>query len=157
MTDFSPPVPGLELLARFEVELGPITDLGEVGMGKRRLVPITGGKFEGTRLKGKVLPGGADWQLVQSDGVARIDTRYSLETDDGAIIGIATQGVRHGPSEIITALSKGRNVDPSRYYFRFVASFETGASKYSWLNRVIAIGSGMRLANAVIYNAYVVT
>jgi len=152
---YNPPVPSLQFLARFEVELGSLIELGDTGTGKKRIIPINGGRFEGPNFKGSILPGGADWQLVQNNGVARIDTRYHLKTDDGAILTIATQGVRHGPPEVITALAKGKKVDPARYYFRFNIRFETGASKYAWLNRSIAVGSGMRLANAVIYDAYV--
>ncbi len=154
---FEPPVPGLEFLARFEVELGTLMELGEVGIGRRRVIPIIGGKFEGPRLQGRVLNSGADWQLVQNDGLARIDTRYSLETSDGALINIATRGIRRGPPEIIAALGKGKLVDPTKYYFRFTAHFETGAAKYTWLNKTLVIGAGMRLADSVIYNAYAVT
>jgi hypothetical protein len=154
---FEPPVPGLDFLARFEVELGTLVELGEIGTGRRRDIPIIGGKFEGPRLQGRILNGGADWQLVQHDGLSRIDTRYSLQTDDGALINIATRGIRRGPPEIIAALSKGKPVDPAKYYFRFTAHFETGASKYTWLNKSLSIGAGVRLANSVIYNAYLVT
>jgi len=157
-TSFQPPKPSLEFLARFEVALNaPVLELGQIeSLGKRRVIPITGGKFEGPRLKGRVLNNGADWQLVLADGLAQIDTRYALETDDGALIYIQTRGVRHGPSEVLAELAEGNPVDPNRYYFRVYIQYETSAERYRWLNRTLAIGSGMRLGSAVVYDAYVV-
>ncbi|HLH67944.1 MAG TPA: DUF3237 domain-containing protein [Candidatus Dormibacteraeota bacterium] len=152
-----PPTPGLELLARFEVELGKPLEVGEVGTGQRRIIPIVGGRFRGPRFNGRVLPGGADWQLVQADGVARIDTRYALQTDDGASVFISTGGIRHGPPEVIAALARGEWVEPSRYYFRVALRFETGAQAYGWLNRAVAIAAAVRLPEAVVYDAFLVT
>ncbi len=152
-----PPTPGLEFLARFEVELGPPLEVGKIGGGWRRIIPIANGRFRGPRFTGQVLPGGADWQLVQADGLARIDTRYTLQTDDGALVFIATQGVRHGPPEVIEALARGEWVDPRRYYFRVTLRFETGAPAYDWLNRVVAVGAAVRLPAVVVYNAFIVT
>jgi hypothetical protein len=152
-----PPVPGLEFLARFDVELAPPIDVGDVGTGRRRVIPITGGRFTGPLLSGRVLPGGADWQLVEADGTARIDTRYGLETADGAPIFIATRGVRHGPPEVLAALRRGESVDPARYSFRVVVDLETGVQRYAWLNRALIVGAGMRLPSSVAFNAYLVT
>jgi hypothetical protein len=89
---FEPPKPSLEFLARFEVNLdAPTLEVGEVeGVGKRRIIPITGGRFSGPRLKGQVLNNGADRQVVQADGLAKLDTRYTLKTDDDARIDIFT-------------------------------------------------------------------
>jgi hypothetical protein len=156
-SQYPPPVPGLQFLAKFEVELGLIQELGDIGIGRRRVIPITGGHFEGPDFKGKVLSLGADWQLVYHDGTAVIDTRYGLETDDGALIYITTNGFRHGPPEVIAAIGRGEPVDPAKYYFRVNVRFETGASKYLWLNRTLAVGAGMRLANSVLFTAYRVT
>lgn len=155
---FEPPKPGLEFMARFEVSLdAPVLEVGEVeGTGNRRIIPITGGKFQGPRLKGQILNNGADWQVVQSNGLARLDTRYALRTDDEALIYIQTRGFRYGPAEVLAEVAKGNPVDPSKYYFRVYIQFETGDSRYAWLNRTMAIGSGMRLRNAVIYDAYVI-
>jgi hypothetical protein len=155
---FEPPKPGLEFLARFEVKLdAPVLEVGEVeGIGKRRIIPITGGSFLGPRLRGKVLNNGADWQVVQADGLARLDTRYALETDDGTLIYIQTRGFRYGPQDVMAELARGKPVDPNRYFFRVYVQFETSASQYSWLNRAMAIGAGMRLSSAVIWNAYLI-
>ena len=155
---YEPPKPSLEFLARFEVALdAPVLEFGQIeSLGRRRVIPITGGRFEGPQFKGQILNNGADWQLVLADGLAQIDTRYALRTDDGALIYIQTRGVRHGPSEVMAEVAKGNPVDPNRYYFRVSAQFETSAERYRWLNRTLAIGSGMRLGNAVIYDAYTV-
>ena len=155
---FEPPKPGLEFMARFEVDLDtPVIELGQIeSFGKRRIIPITGGKFSGPRLNGTILDNGADWQMVSADGLARMDTRYALKTDDGALIYIQTRGFRYGPPDVMAEVAKGNPVDPNKYYFRVYIQFETGSPRYEWLNRAIGIGAGMRLRNAVIYDAYLI-
>jgi hypothetical protein len=155
---FDPPKPWLEFLARFEVKLeAPVLELGQVeNEGKRRIIPITGGKFAGPQLRGEILNNGADWQVVHPGGLAKLDTRYALKTDDGALIYIQTRGFRYGPEDVMEKLAKGNPVDPNLYFFRVYIQFEAGAARYSWLNRAMAIGAGMRLRDAVIYDAYLV-
>lgn len=132
-----------------EITLAAPRELGATPLGRRRIIEITGGAFAGERLSGKVLPGGADWQLVRTDGVAYLDTRYTLETGDGALIYVQNRGYRHGPDEVIERLARGEAVDPASYYFRTSPWFETSAPKYAWLNRTIFLGSGARLADRV--------
>lgn len=139
-------------LMRVEVVVPPPQKLGVVPHGTRVIAPITGGVFEGPRLRGKVLPGGGDWTLLRSDGVLELDLRITLETDDGALIGMSSFGLRHGPAEVLAALSRGEPVDPSKYYFRTAPRFETSAPQYAFLNRVIAIASGDRRAGGPIYS-----
>jgi len=155
---FDPPKPGLEFMARFEVNLdAPVLELGWIeSLGRRRIIPITGGKFTGPLLNGKILNNGADWQMVAADGLAYLDTRYALETNDGALIYIQTRGFRYGPAEVMAEVAKGNPVDPNKYYFRVYIRFETGSAGYEWLNRAIGIGAGMRLRNTVVYDAYLV-
>ena len=157
-TPFEPPKPSLEFMARFEVTLdAPVLELGQIeSVGKRRIIPITGGKFTGPRLNGTILNNGADWQMVSADGLAYLDTRYALKTNDGALIYIQTRGFRYGPADVMAEVAKGNPVDPNKYYFRVYIQFETGSAEYQWLNRAIGIGAGMRLRNAVIYDAYLV-
>ena len=119
-------------------------DLGDVGKGGRRIVPITGGEFFGRRLRGKVIAGGADWQIVRNDGVAELEARYTLETDDGALIYVRNHALRHGPAKAMAALAAGRSVDPSTYYFRGATFFETGAARYAWLTKHIIVCTGGR-------------
>jgi hypothetical protein len=138
-----------EFLCKVEVTLEPIRDLGDTPLGRRRIIGITGGKFSGPRLQGRILPGGADWQLIRADGVAFLDARYTLETSDGALIYVSNQGYRHGPQDVIARLARGEEVDSALYYMRTTPWFETSAPAYAWLNRAVCIGRGARRAAAV--------
>ena len=138
-----------EFLCKVEVTLEPARELGDTPLGRRRIIGITGGKFAGPRLSGRVLPGGADWQVIRADGVAYLDARYTLETGDGALIYVNNKGYRHGPQEVIARLARGEEVDPALYYMRATPWFETSAPRYAWLNRTICIASGARRAAAV--------
>jgi hypothetical protein len=151
-----PVAPSLELLGHFRAELAEPLELGQTLWGRRRVIPIAGGDFEGPALRGTILPGGADWQVVHPDGMATIDTRYTLQTHDGALISVATQGVRHGPREVLARIAAGAQVDPAEYYFRVSIRYEVAEAGYAWLNRIVAVASAIRLANAVAYDAYAV-
>jgi len=146
----------LERLFRAEITLAPVQELGDGPLGRRRITPITGGEVSGARLSGRVLPGGADWQVVRPDGVASIDARYTIETHDGALVYVRNQGYRHGPPEVIARLAAGEAVDPALYYMRTTPWFETGDARYAWLNRTVCVGSGERLAAAVRIDFYAV-
>lgn len=139
----------LEKLFRVEITLAPPQELGDTPLGRRRIIGITGGRFAGERLSGRVLPGGADWQVVRADGAADLDARYTLETEDGALIYVRNRGMRHGPPEVLRELAAGRTVDPARYYMRTTPRFETGDARYAWLNRIVCIASGARRPAAV--------
>jgi hypothetical protein len=152
-----PITPALQLLYTSRIEIDPPLMVGPVPGGERRIINITGGEFEGPRLSGRVLPGGADWQVVRRDGTAEVEARYTLETADGALIYIDNWGYRHGPPEVIRRLGAGEPVDPSEYYFRTTPRFETGAAKYDWLNRLICVAAGERRPDAVIITVYEVT
>jgi hypothetical protein len=139
----------LESLLKADITLAPPQELGESPLGRRRIINITGGAFRGDRLSGKVLPGGADWQVIRADGVAELDARYTLETDDGALVYVTNRGVRHGPAEVIRRLAAGEPVDPALYYMRTTPWFETGDARYAWLNRIVCVATGARRATAV--------
>jgi hypothetical protein len=136
------------------VELADVLTLGHTPLGERRVIDIRGGSFHGARLSGRVRAGGADWQTVGDDGAARLDARYTLETDGDALIQVHSQGLRHGPPEVLRRLAAGETVDPAQYYFRTVLRFETGAPALDWLNRVIAVARGVRLPRAVELEAF---
>src|SRR5689334_17564339 len=138
-------------LMTLQVLVAPPQKLGAVPHGTRAIAPITGGAFEGPRLRGKVLPGGADWTLLRTDGVLELDLRITLETDDGALIYMSSFGLRHGPAEVLAALARGDAVDPSKYYFRTTIRFETAAPQYAYLNRLLAVSSGDRRAPGPVY------
>jgi hypothetical protein len=135
--------------------LHPIQDLGMTPMGHRRVVPVSGGRFEGDRLRGTVLPvAGGDWLLTRADGVFQQDVRVMLQTSDDALIYMSYRGVRHAPADVSARLARGERVDPSQYYLRIVPFFETAAPQYSWLNNLVAVGVGERLPDGVVYKVF---
>ena len=139
----------LQLLLQARITLAAPRELGDTPRGRRRIIEITGGSFSGLRLSGRVLPGGADWQIVRADGVAYLDARYTLETADGALIYVENRGYRHGPRDVIERLARGEDVDPALYYMRTTPWFETSDPRYAWLNRIVCVGTGARRADAV--------
>ena len=141
--------PHLRPVCTLKVELGPIIEMGQGRAGKRRIIPIIGGTVEGPELSGTILNVGADWQTIFADGSADLDTRYAFETHDGAVIEVVNLGFRHGPPEVLERLAKGEEVSPESYYMRTSARFETGDSRYQWVNKSIFVGTGMRKASAV--------
>ncbi len=145
----SVPPPVLRHLCDVFVELGPPMELGDAPKGRRRIIPIVGGRVAGERLSGDILHLGADWQTIFADGTAELDTRYAMRTHDGAIIDIRNFGYRHGPPDVLAALARGEQVDPALYSMRTHPRFETGDPRYQWLNRLVAIGSGAREPAAV--------
>ncbi|WP_309082968.1 DUF3237 domain-containing protein [Chelativorans sp.] len=141
--------PSLRPLCRITAELAPPIEKGS-GTGARwRIIPIIGGVVEGERLSGRILNLGADWQTIFADGYAELDTRYAIETDDGAVIDVRNFGFRHGPDEVMARLAAGEQVDPALYYMRTHPRFHTGDPRYAWLNRTIFLGTGERLKDSV--------
>jgi Protein of unknown function (DUF3237) len=140
-----------ELVLAFEVhaEVGPPLELGPVSCGLRRIVPILGGTFEGPAMKGLVMPGGADWQIIRADGCAELDTRYTLRTDNDQLIYVQNRGIRHAPPDVMRRLLAGEAVDPALVYFATTPLFETSAPELSWLTRSIFVGTGERQPSAV--------
>ncbi len=105
--------PKLTHVCDLTVELDPIREMGPGRAGHRRIIPIVGGTVRGPRINGRILNVGADWQTIFAGGMAELDTRYAMETDDGAVIEIVNYGYRHGPAEVIAAVGRGEDVDPS--------------------------------------------
>lgn len=156
-TDPALPEPRLELVCTLSVTLDPIREMGPGRAGQRRIVPIRGGRVEGPRITGRVLDLGADWQTIFPDGLAELDTRYAIETDDGATIEVINYGLRHGPAEVMAAVARGEPVDPAAYYMRTQARLETGDPRYDWVNRTLFVGTGARAAQAVRIALYALT
>ncbi len=144
----------LEHVCTLDVELDPIREMGDGRAGRRRIIPIVGGKVTGARLSGHILNLGADWQTIFADGLAELDTRYAMETDDGATIEIVNYGLRHGQKDVMEAIARGEEVDPSAYYMRTHARLETGDVRYAWVNRTLFVGVGARFAQAVRLDLY---
>jgi len=136
------------------LDVKPLIVVGPTPGGYRRIGMVSGGRFEGERLSGEVLDGGTDWQTVRGDGAVALDARITLKTNDGELISMTYRGLRHGPVDVIQRMDKGEVVDAASYYFRTNPLFETSATKYDWINRVIAVGVGHRRAEGPIYSIF---
>lgn len=142
-------------LFQLTLSVPSIVDLGQTPKGNRKIALVTGGQFQGARLKGTVHAGpGGDWMILRNDGVLNLDVRLTLETDDHQLIFMSYQGVRHGPKEVMDRLGRGEPVDPKEYYFRMVPSFETSSEKYAWLNKIVCVATGRRDASGPTYDVY---
>jgi hypothetical protein len=141
-------------LLTMRLAVSGLQSIGETPSGNRRVGLVAGGTFEGPRLRGTVLPGGADWIIGRADGATTLDVRIVLQTDDGATIGLTYRGLRHGPAAVMEKVNSGVFVDPSEYYFRTVMNFETASPKYAWLNKIFAIGTGSRPPEGPVYEIF---
>jgi len=138
------------------LDVAPPIVVGKAPGVDRRVGVITGGRFEGERLRGTLFPGGgSDWQSVRpGDGAWMINVRIVLKTDDDAIIAMPYTGIRHGPKEVIDRLNRGEAIEPSTYYFRATPYFETSSEKYNWLNRICSIAAGSRAARGRTFEVF---
>jgi Protein of unknown function (DUF3237) len=134
-------------------KIPPLLVIGPTPNAFRRVGVVEGGSFEGERLSGDVVTGN-DWQTVRTDSCIRLDVRLVLRTTDGALIVMTYKCLRAGPPTVIEKLDKGETVDPESYYFRMCPMFETSAPKYDWMNRIIAVGTGHRLADGPLYSIF---
>ncbi|MBL4890383.1 MAG: DUF3237 domain-containing protein [Rhizobiaceae bacterium] len=148
--------PVLEHFCDLSVQLAPIVEMGEGRGGKRRIIPIIGGEVTGEKINGKVMNIGADWQTIFPDGLAQLDTRYAIRTDDGAVIEIINFGYRHGPPEVIAVIARGEDVPLNQYYMRTHARMETGDPRYVWVNKMLFVGTGGRKESAVHISLYTI-
>lgn len=139
----------LEFFFEVQARVNAAIELGETPLGRRRIIPIESGIVSGPRLSGVVIPGGADWQLIRPDGVAEIEARYTLRTDDGVLISVINRGLRHGPPEVMRRLIAGEEVPPDQYYFRTTPTFEVAVGPHDWLNRTVFVGTGARYPSQV--------
>lgn len=141
--------PRLTFIADINVMVGVPVEIGDTPAGQRRVIAITGGTVTGERLKGRVLPGGADFQVLRRDGVTDIHARYIVETNVGGRVYIENTGVRHGPPEAMERLKRGEPVDPALIYFRAIPRFETSAQELMFLTRGLFLTSGARFPDRV--------
>jgi muconolactone delta-isomerase len=157
MTGDHLPEPRLTRVYRLEATLGQPLEFGDGSLGRRRIVPQTGGTFSGPEISGTLLPGAsADWQIVMPDGTALGDIRYTLQTDAGELLYVQSRGVRHGSADVLARLARGGDVDASEYTFRTSTQIETAAPRLDWLNKGVFIGVGGRQADGVTYEIYLV-
>jgi hypothetical protein len=146
----TPRPPGLVFAFELRAQVAAPLEMGEVPRGRRRIVQITGGTFSGSGMTGKILPGGADWQIVRPDGFTELDTRYTLQTDKGELVYVQNAGMRHAAPDVMKKLLAGATVDPALVYFRTTPTFETSAPALQWLTRSTFVGTGERYPNEVV-------
>ena len=150
------PAPTLEYAFSATITLAAPVEMGEADGGRKRFIAITGGTVDGPMLKGTVLAGGGDWQVIEPGGLTRVDARYFLQASDGTVIDIANPGVRVAEPAVIEKLAKGENVDPSAYYFRTTPRFIVSAGSHEWLRRSAFVARGIRRPDRVEIDFYVV-
>lgn len=142
----------MELIPMMTIDItveAPIS-AGSTPLGEVRVIPFTGGSFEGgADLRGTVLPGGTDWQTVRADGALEIRARYLLETDLGERIEVVSEGVRDAAPEVLGRLAAGEDVPSDQYYFRTSVRFATASDRLASLNSTLAVATGERRAGSV--------
>jgi hypothetical protein len=142
--------PRLEHLCDLAVAVSAPIEAGDGPFGLRRVIPIAGGTVRGPAMRGRVLPAGADFQLIVAGGtVATLDARYLIELDDGATLFVHNTALRHASAEDSALIRRGEPVDPSRVYFRCQPRFETGDARWAWLHERQFVGRGVRRPDAV--------
>ncbi|MCO8247896.1 DUF3237 domain-containing protein [Comamonas thiooxydans] len=149
-SDFQIAAPQLRRFADFEVQVSAVQEVGATARGFRRVIPIVGGQVRGDGWSARVLPGGADFQLLVSEEVAELDARYVIETDGGDLIYVSNQALRTGPAELMQRLRRGETVDPSAIYFRCAPRFETASKRFAWLGQRLFVGAGARFPEQVV-------
>lgn len=144
------PTPQLKFFADLSVQVEPPQEVGAALHGLRRLIPIAGGEVLGDGWRARILPGGADFQLLVNDRVAELDARYVMETDAGDRIYVENRAIRSGPAELIAKLVRGEAVDPAQIYFRCCPRFETASPALAWISERLFVGSGARFPDRVV-------
>lgn len=120
--------PRTELVWEAYADLDPMIDMGDSPLGHRRMIGVSGGTFVGPKIKGRILAGGADRQLVRKDGVTQLDAIYEMQTDDGAVLSIRNR---------VT-------MDPSAKpapYIRSSVEVTAPEGPHAWLNRAVFVGT----------------
>jgi hypothetical protein len=149
-----PVPPELEFLASLAVEVAPPVEVGRTRTGLRRVIPISGGTVTGPELNGRILPAGADFQLITSETSSDLDARYVIETDDGDRLFVMNAAYRTGSAEDIAALVRGEEVPAERIYFRCSPRFEVAGERWAWLESTVVIGSGRREPDRVLIDLW---
>ena len=148
---------GLDYLFTITLFAPKLNIVGDTPLGKRILINVDGGHFDGPKIKGTIKSPAGDWLLVRADNSVQLDVRLSMLTDDETLVYMSYQGLRTAKQSVLDRLAAGDDVDPSEYYMRIVSKFETEAGRYGWLNNILAIGTGQRLPDKVIYDIHQIT
>jgi len=156
----NPPLPAtlaptLVYMTRVVCAVGPVVSLGGPAKhGERRYVPLAGGSADGPGLQGTLVEGGVDWQVQRADGATDIAAHYVIRTADGALVEVQSEGLRHGPPEVMARLARGEPVAPNEYFFRTLMRFTTGAPAWLHLNKVLALAAGQRERDRVVLDVW---
>ncbi len=145
-----------EFLYEAHIDLAPPEQIGQSPFGTRSVFIVTGGTFEGPKMRGTVRPGGGDWFLSLPNGAGELDVRATLETDDGALILLTYHGIIDVAPAVVQRVFAGEDVAPSEYYFRTTPRFETGDERYAWLNKLTCVATGYFGPNKVGYRVFAV-
>lgn len=148
--------PRLELLCEYTATLKPPVVVGSGPYGMRQIFDVTGGEVTGERLRGRLLPSGADWILVAADGVGRLDVRGTIETHDGAYVYVSYTGVLHMTESVVKTIAGGGTTEFGEAYFYANPRFETGDARYTWLNGLFIVSQGRLGPSRVEYRVFVV-
>ena len=136
--------PGLAHFAQLTVIVAAPIEVGNVGHGQRRIIPILGGSCVARDWSARVLEAGADFQLIVTPTCARLEARYVLETDAGDRIFVLNDAVRSAAPDVMARLIRGEAVDPGLVYFRCVPRFEVSSAALSWMTERLFLGTGLR-------------
>jgi hypothetical protein len=150
MDDTPLAAPSLRFFADFAVQVGTPQQVGAGVRGTRRVIPIVGGTVQGDGWSGRVLPGGADFQLIVNPGYAELDARYVIEADGGDLIYVQNHAIRCGAPALMERIARGEPVDPAQIYFRCQPRFETASRALGWINEHLFVGSGARHPDKVV-------
>jgi hypothetical protein len=148
MLNFTPPA--LQFFADLSVQVDRPQEVGVTLHGQRRVIPILGGEVQGQGWTARVLPGGADFQLILNPRMAELDARYAIETDGGDLIFVQNRAVRTAAPEVMARLIRGEPVDPAEVYFRCSPSFETASPSLAWISERLFVGTGARQPDRVV-------
>lgn len=154
MSSTTLPLP-LEHFADLAVQVAAPVEVGATPAGRRRMISITGGEARGHGWTARVLPGGADYQLIVSDTRAELEAHYLLETDAGDRIYVRNLAIRVAAPEVTAAIARGEPVDPSQVYFRCAPTLQTASRSLNWINDRLFAGAGQRLPDRVVMSFYV--
>ena len=150
--------PGLKFIFEVNINLDPPLELDLTRYGQRRIINIKGGIVTGPDIQGTILPGGADWQTVRSDGTIDISAKYTIQTDDGEYLFLKDRGIRTLPEKVLQKKKSGKEINSSEYVMRTSATIEANyKGKYDWLNRSILVSAGFRKENSIVIRFYKVT
>lgn len=152
-----PAPPALVPMTHVRCEVGVLVSFGMAKYGERRYVPLLGGTVSGPELNGRIVEGGVDWQVQRGDGALDIAAHYVIRADDGGLIEVQSDGMRHGPADVMARLARGDAVARDEYFFRTLMCFQTGAPAWLHLNKVMALAVGQRQASLVLLDVYRIT